>query len=179
MNGNEQAIWRFSRTECEGTLRRSCRLYHPIPGVSEEPALRHPPGDRHACFGRISCGEIYILKYSSLKAQSQEFLSQILLFLPPESPMGTIRPIARSERVAVIHPKDPAMLGFVHQQAGWLQELLFIVAGLICLFSLTALVIGPRRRGSWMNEVDTFPTEPPFDPRKNGRGTFFPWVPVA
>jgi hypothetical protein len=75
--------------------------------------------------------------------------------------------------------RSPAMLRFVHQQAGWFQELLFILAGMICLLALTALVIAPRRHDLPTGESDTLSPESSFDPRKNGRGTFFPWVPVA
>ena len=71
------------------------------------------------------------------------------------------------------------MLRFAASPPGWFEELLFILAGMVCLFALTALIMAPGKHGLRMDESQTCSAEPSFDPRKNGRGTFFPWVPVA
>ncbi len=71
------------------------------------------------------------------------------------------------------------MLRLAASQPSWFQELLFILAGTVCLFALTALIMAPRKHGLQTDESQTYSREPSFDPRKNGRGTFFPWLPVA
>ena len=71
------------------------------------------------------------------------------------------------------------MLPFVASQAEWLQELLLIVTGMLVLFAFGAMVMAPWRRRTQMGQSPETPAGPAFDPRKNGRGTFYPWIPVA
>jgi hypothetical protein len=71
------------------------------------------------------------------------------------------------------------MLHFGTSQVGWLQEILLILAGMICLFLVSALIMAPGNRRGDIEESLTSLQDPPFDPRRNGRGTFYPWIPVA
>ena len=71
------------------------------------------------------------------------------------------------------------MVRVVTSQAEGLQELLLIVFGMVFVFAFGALIMAPRGRRIETAEPPGSPAEPPFDPRKNGRGAFYPWIPVA
>lgn len=71
------------------------------------------------------------------------------------------------------------MLHLATSQAGWLQELLLIAVGMLAIFAFGAAVLAPRVGRTQMGQSPETPAESAFDPRKNGRRTFYPWIPVA
>lgn len=75
--------------------------------------------------------------------------------------------------------REVSMLHFATPPVGWLQELLLIVTGMLLLFAFGAMVMAPWRRGREMGQSAETPAGLAFDPHKNGRGTFYPWIPVA
>ncbi|MFH1012050.1 MAG: hypothetical protein V1784_12560 [bacterium] len=71
------------------------------------------------------------------------------------------------------------MIHFGTSQAEGLQEILFIAVGMVVLFLFCALIMFPGSRRGPLDEPSMAAGGPTFEPRKNGRGTFYPWVPVA
>jgi hypothetical protein len=71
------------------------------------------------------------------------------------------------------------MIRFVTSHADWLEEILFILFGVIILLAVSALIIMPWRRKITEIETESQLPVPRFEPRRNGRGSFYPWIPVA
>ncbi|MBM3324908.1 MAG: hypothetical protein FJY66_04505 [Calditrichaeota bacterium] len=71
------------------------------------------------------------------------------------------------------------MIRFGTPRAEGLEEILLIVAGMVVLFLLCALIMFPGGRPDRLEEPPMAAGEPLLDPRKNGRGTFYPWIPIA
>ena len=50
---------------------------------------------------------------------------------------------------------------------------------MILLFAFSGLIMMIQKRQEKTIEPSESPQEPVFEPRRNGKGTFYPWVPVA
>ena len=71
------------------------------------------------------------------------------------------------------------MFRFVTSHAGWLEEILFILFGVVILMAMCALIMTPWLRKTAEPETDDQLPAPRFDPLRNGRGTLYPWISIA